>query len=126
MPPPDRTASNAELDSVWRALSSPTRRAILELLKRHPRTTGELWLALRPKRLSRFAVMQHLGVLEEAGLVVSRRRGRTRYNVLNPVPLQRLYHRWIRRFEGLAAPPLLRFKQPPTAAAGRSPPRRPS
>lgn len=48
--------------------------------------------------LSRFAVMQHLGVLEEGDLVVHRREGRKRYNYLNPVPIQRVYDRWVVRY----------------------------
>ena len=50
---------------------------------------------MRCPELSRFAVMQHLGVLTDAGLVVVRRRGRHRFNHLNPVPLRRWYERWV-------------------------------
>lgn len=69
---------------------------MLDLLRDRPRTTGELDKAFD---VSRFAVMKHLRVLEEAGLVVVRRRGRQRWNHLNPVPVQQLYERWIRRYE---------------------------
>ena len=85
-----------ELDPVWKALASPTRRAILDHLRDGPRTTGEL--ANRFPRLTRFAVMQHLGVLEEAELVIPRRDGRERYNYLNPVPIQRVFDRWVSRY----------------------------
>jgi DNA-binding transcriptional ArsR family regulator len=78
---------------VWRVLASPQRRQLLDLLSEGPRTTGELAEAM--PNLSRFAVMQHLGVLTDAGLVVVRRRGRHRYNHLNPVPLRRWYERWV-------------------------------
>jgi DNA-binding transcriptional ArsR family regulator len=78
---------------VWRALASPVRREILDLLRAGPRTTGQL--AERFPALSRFAVMQHLGVLEQADLVVPRRAGRLRHNYLNPVPIQRIYERWV-------------------------------
>jgi len=95
---------------LWRALASPVRRRILRLLALRPHTTSELGVAL-PERLSRFAVMQHLAVLEGAGVVVSVRHGRARYNHLNPTPLHRLAHTWFRRFERLVPPPLLRFKR---------------
>ncbi|HEU4898462.1 MAG TPA: metalloregulator ArsR/SmtB family transcription factor, partial [Actinomycetota bacterium] len=74
---------------VWRALADPTRRAILDLLADRARTTGELSEAF--PEVSRFAVMKHLGVLETAGLVVVRRRGRERWNHLNGVPLREAY-----------------------------------
>lgn len=78
---------------VWRALSSPVRRHLLDLLAEGPRTTGDL--AEGTPELSRYAVMQHLGVLVESGLVLSRRRGRYRFNHLNPVPLAEWYRRWV-------------------------------
>jgi DNA-binding transcriptional ArsR family regulator len=85
-----------ELDPVWKALASATRRAILDHLRDRPRTTGEL--AARFPRLTRFAIMQHLRVLEEAELVIPRRDGRERYNYLNPVPIQRVFDRWVSRY----------------------------
>lgn len=84
------------LQAVWKALASPTRRAILDLLREGPRTTGAI--AERFPRLTRFAVMQHLRVLEEAELVIPRRDGRERYNYLNPIPVQRVYDRWVSRY----------------------------
>jgi DNA-binding transcriptional ArsR family regulator len=85
-----------DLEDVWRALSNPTRRAILDLLRSGPMTTGAL--ADEFPDLSRFAIMQHLGVLEEAELVVPRREGRRRYNYLNPVPIQQIHDRWVSRY----------------------------
>ena len=82
-----------EPDEVWRALGSPWRRRLLDLLRTGPRTTGDLAEAV--PELSRYAVMQHLGVLTEAELVVVTRRGRHRYNHLNPVPLRRWYEHWV-------------------------------
>ena len=67
---------------MWRALSTPLRRHLLDLLSGGPRTTGELAEAVPD--LSRFAVMQHLRVLIDAGLVVVRRQGRYRFNYLIP------------------------------------------
>jgi len=76
---------------LWRALADPTRRRILDLLRERPRVTGEI-AAQFP--VSRIAVMRHLDVLSEAGLVTSRKRGRQRWHYLNTVPLQRLHRRW--------------------------------
>jgi DNA-binding transcriptional ArsR family regulator len=90
-----------EHDAIWRALGSRWRRRMLDLLQRHPRTTNEVWAAFAADGLSRFAVMQHLRVLERAGLVVRRRSGRVTYNLLNPTPLKRIYRGWIRRYLGL-------------------------
>jgi len=88
----DRTE---DLEPVWKALSNATRRRILDLLSEQPRTTGALAAAF--PELSRFAVMQHLRVLEEADLVVPRRSGRERYNYINAVPIERIHDRWIAR-----------------------------
>lgn len=85
-------AAERELADVCAALADPTRRAILDRVSRGPCTTGEL-AALFPT--TRFAVMKHIGVLERAGLLVSTRRGRERWNHLNAVPLVRLVERWL-------------------------------
>lgn len=98
--------------AIWSALGSRWRRRMLDLLHGHPRTTNEVWVAFGGDGLSRFAVMQHLRVLERAGLVVRWRSGRTTYNQLNPTPLKRIYRGWMRRYLTLKPPPTLRFKQP--------------
>jgi DNA-binding transcriptional ArsR family regulator len=85
-----------DLDPVWRALANPIRRTILDALRDGPLTTGAV--AALCSDLSRFAVMQHLGVLSDADLVVVRRVGRERYNYLNPVPIQRIHDRWVARY----------------------------
>ena len=79
---------------MFAALGNRHRRKILDLLRDGPRTTGDL--AARFPGLSRYAVMQHLGVLSRARLVLYRHAGRTRTNYLNPVPLQDAYERWMR------------------------------
>lgn len=78
---------------VWRALANPIRRDLLDELARGPRTTGEL--AEGRTEVSRYAVMQHLDVLVDAGLVVVRRQGRNRFNYINAVPLRTWYERWV-------------------------------
>ncbi len=82
-----------DTDPVWRALASPHRRTLLDLLRNGPKTTGEL--SREMSALSRFAVMQHLSVLEEAKLVLFRKEGRKRLNFANPVPLREIYERWV-------------------------------
>lgn len=93
----------------WRALASPRRRQLLDLLGAGPRTTGDLAAAM--PGLSRYAVMQHLAVLERANLVVVRRRGRHRFNHLNPVPLRRWYERWVVPMADAAAGQLLALER---------------
>jgi DNA-binding transcriptional ArsR family regulator len=89
-----------KLVTLWNALADPTRRGILDLLRRRPHTTGEL---AQHFPSTRFAVMKHLNALENAGLVLVRRQGRERWNHLNAVPLQLLYERWVRPYEALWA-----------------------
>lgn len=95
-------AREDELDPIFKALSDPTRRRILDLLNTRARTTGELASEFD---LSRFAVMKHLGVLESAGLIGVRRQGRERWNHLQQAPIQRVYARWISRHTAWAATP---------------------
>jgi len=89
-------------DVVFRALAAPTRRKLLdELRRRDGQSLRELG---RKLPMSRFGVMKHLGVLEEANLVVSRRRGREKLHFLNPVPIRLIYDRWVSKYsEPLAA-----------------------
>jgi DNA-binding transcriptional ArsR family regulator len=105
---PEAAGPSDELDPLWKALADPTRRAILDLLRQRPRTTGELAEAFPT---SRFAVMKHLGVLSRAGLVVSRRRWRERWNHLNAVPLEQLYERWVKPYESAWASGLVQLKR---------------
>jgi DNA-binding transcriptional ArsR family regulator/uncharacterized protein YndB with AHSA1/START domain len=104
----DRAVGDDGTGPVWRALNDPTRRAILDLLRERPRTTGQLADAFPT---SRYAVMKHLAVLERAGLVVVRRRGRERWNHLNGVPLQEAYERWMRPYANRWASSLLRLRE---------------
>ncbi len=85
------------LEPAWRALSNPLRRQMLDILRESPLPTGALG-AHFPGH-SRFAVMQHLRVLEEGGLVVRRKEGRLTINHLNPVPIQQIHDRWVTRYE---------------------------
>ena len=95
--------------AVWKALSSPHRRALLDALRDGAKTTTALCEVL--PELSRFAVMQHLGVLERAGIVLVRREGRERWNELNAVPIQRELERWLNVFQQASASQLLAFER---------------
>lgn len=96
-------------ETVWRALASPHRRKLLDMMREGPRTTGQL--ARELPDLSRFAVMQHLGVLEQAGLVLYRKEGRKRFNYVNPIPLRQMYERWVNRYSSSAAETALHLKR---------------
>ena len=93
-------------DRMFRALADPTRRFLLDrLFERDGRTLTELESELE---MTRFGVMKHLRILEEAGLVVTRRSGREKLHFLNPVPIRLIHNRWIdkyteRRVSALAA-----------------------
>jgi DNA-binding transcriptional ArsR family regulator len=84
-------------DLVYKALADGRRREILDLLKDDPKTTGDLCNHFN-KKLDRCTVMQHLGVLEKAGLVIVQRKGKFRWNYLNAVPIREIYDRWINRY----------------------------
>jgi DNA-binding transcriptional ArsR family regulator len=86
-------STETENDSIFRALASPIRRRLLDALKDNPQTTGQLCTAFA--ELDRCTVMQHLKVLEEADLVIPERRGRERWNHLNPLPIRDIHERWI-------------------------------
>jgi DNA-binding transcriptional ArsR family regulator len=83
-------------DRVFKALADPTRRFLLDaLLVRDGRTLTELESELE---MTRFGVMKHLRVLEEADLVVTRRSGREKLHFLNPVPIRVIHDRWITKY----------------------------
>lgn len=94
-------------DRVWKALGDRSRRQILDLLRERPMTTSELDRAFP---FTRFAVMKHLNVLEEAKLITVQRQGRERFNHLNPVPVLAILRRWIRPFELVHSDRLLKLK----------------
>jgi DNA-binding transcriptional ArsR family regulator len=85
------------MDKVFKALADPSRRLLLDrLFEASGQTLGELCKDLD---MSRQAVTQHLGVLEAADLVITRREGREKLHYLNPVPIHDIEERWIRKFE---------------------------
>ena len=83
-------------DKVFKALADPTRRSLLDaLFERDGQTLGALEERLP---MTRFGVMKHLRLLEEAGLVVSRKEGREKRHFLNPVPIRLIYDRWVNKY----------------------------
>jgi DNA-binding transcriptional ArsR family regulator/uncharacterized protein YndB with AHSA1/START domain len=96
-------------EAAFKALADPTRRAILDsLFEREGQSLGEIERAFE---MSRFGVMKHLRVLEDAGLVTTHRVGRTKLHYLNPVPIRELHDRWIHKFAAGASSALLGLKE---------------
>ena len=95
-------------DTVFKALADPTRRFLLDLLfQRDGRTLKELESGLE---MTRFGVMKHLRVLEEANLVVTRKSGREKLHFLNPVPIRLIHDRWIDKFREREVSALMALK----------------
>src|SRR5947207_11388750 len=85
-----------DVDDVFRALADPTRRSLLDELFRQD---GQTLRALEQRLpMTRFGVMKHLKQLEDAGLVVTRRRGREKLHFLNPVPIRLVHDRWVSKY----------------------------
>ena len=98
---------SGESATVWQALSDPTRRAILDLLRESPRTAGQLASHFAT---TRFAVRKHLTLLEAAGLVLVRPKGRERWHYLNAMPIHTVYERWVTPYQALWAGKLSHLK----------------
>ena len=96
------------MDAVFKALASPVRRRILDVLKRSPGSNVNAVCAHFD--ISRIAVMKHLGVLEEADLVLSEKDGRERKLHFNVVPIQQIYDRWTTEYSALWARRLTALK----------------
>src|ERR1041384_4761624 len=105
-----------DLDAIWKALSDPTRRAILDLLRHGPRGATQIVEAF--PHLTRFGVMKHIDVLRDAGLINTREEGRQRMNSLNAVPIRQIYERWVSRYEEFWADTLLRIQADVQAGRG--------
>ena len=98
-----------DLDAVFKALANPVRRRICDELRLRPLTTKQLCQCF--PELDRCTVMQHLGALERAGLVVAVRKGRERFNYLDAMPIQAIHQRWIGPHAAHAAEGLLGLKR---------------
>lgn len=106
---PTTTTPSTPIDDVFKALADPTRRAILDELRNGPKPTGQLVSLFAP--MTRFGVMKHLKVLEDASLIVTRKEGRQRWNHLNAVPLRMIYERWVSKYEDQWAGSLIKLKE---------------
>ncbi|MBI1250649.1 MAG: metalloregulator ArsR/SmtB family transcription factor [Alphaproteobacteria bacterium] len=107
--------TEADADRLFHALAHETRRAILDLVRDRPgQGVGEL---ARAFDVSRIAVMNHLAVLEAAGLILSQKDGRTRRLYLNAAPIQMIHDRWISDFSGHWANKVTALKYAAEAAA---------
>jgi uncharacterized protein YndB with AHSA1/START domain/DNA-binding transcriptional ArsR family regulator len=96
------------VDDVFKALADPSRRKLLDrLFRRDGQTLGELCERVS---MTRFGVMKHLRVLEEAGLVVTRRAGREKLHYLNPVPIRLVHDRWVSKYAAPIAAALSQLK----------------
>jgi DNA-binding transcriptional ArsR family regulator len=85
------------VDAVFRALADPSRRLLLDrLYERDGQTLGQLCAAMPD--MTRFGVMKHLAVLEEARLITTRKVGREKFHFLNPVPIREIHDRWISKY----------------------------
>lgn len=101
--------TNDDMDAVFHALAHQTRRRILDLARERPgQSVGELANAFD---VSRIAIMNHLKVLEEAGLLISQKDGRTRRLYLNAMPIQAIHERWIDSFSEVWADRMSFIKQ---------------
>jgi DNA-binding transcriptional ArsR family regulator len=97
-------------DLVFKALADPTRRRVLDLLfSEDGRTLGALCGEFPD--LTRFGVMKHLAVLEGAGLVVTRRVGRSKHHYLNPVPIAEIQRRWLSKYAEVTTDALLGLRR---------------
>ena len=110
------------MDEVFKALADDGRRALLDALRdRDGQTLGELCTGL--PEMTRFGVMKHLAVLEQAHLVIVERAGRTKLHYLNPIPIREIHDRWISRYAEPFATGLLalreRAEHPPRTGARR-------
>lgn len=102
-------SSEAENDMIFKALAHRRRRELLDALRDSPMTTGALCLAFPD--IDRCTVMQHLAVLEEADLIIVERRGRERWNHLNPLPIKAIHDRWIGPYAAYAVERLAVLRQ---------------
>ncbi|WP_409251634.1 SRPBCC domain-containing protein [Bacillus sp. SCS-153A] len=105
------------LSPLFKALSHPIRRRILDILKDSPSTTGELNDHF--PEVSRYAIMKHLTALQEGHLILSRKKGKYRVNYLNAVPLQEMHNRWVGKYMESAAASLLNLKEAAEQTGGK-------
>jgi DNA-binding transcriptional ArsR family regulator len=110
----------ADDDRVFKALADPTRRFLLDMLyTQDGRTLTELESALE---MTRFGVMKHLRILEDAGLITTRREGREKRHFLNPIPIRLIHDRWIDKYTERRVSALIDLKHALETPAVHEPP----
>ena len=102
-------SSDNKDDLVYKALADRRRREILDLLRDEPRTTGDICEQFN--KLDRCTVMQHLSVLENADLIITKKEGRYRWNYINAVPIREIYERWINKYASQSVEVLTKLKR---------------
>jgi DNA-binding transcriptional ArsR family regulator len=115
---PKETAQDRQDALVFKALAGSDRRRILDMLRHAPMTTGQICEQLG--WLNRCTVMQHLGVLEKARLIIPKKAGRTRWNYLDVSPIQRIHERWIEAYAMPSASLLNKLQQDLEGSPSRS------
>ena len=101
--------NQGDTDLIWKALGDRTRRRLMDLLRESPKTTRDLVDEF--ESIGRCAVMKHLNILKNAGLIVPTKKGKFRWNHINATPIQQVYERWVRKYESIWAGNLLRMKE---------------
>jgi uncharacterized protein YndB with AHSA1/START domain/DNA-binding transcriptional ArsR family regulator len=96
------------MEKIWKALSDKSRRRILDLLREKELTTGEICKHF--KKMTRYGVMKHLTILHDADLIIVKREGKNRINYINPLPIQHIYERWVKKYEAGWSSYLIKFK----------------
>lgn len=115
----NRSPIVSTLEPVFKALADVNRRRLLDqLFERDGQTLGELQACL--PQMTRFGVMKHLDVLEDAGVITTRKVGREKFHYLNPVPIQQIYDRWVSRYMQPWTDALTSLKHELEAREGRS------
>jgi predicted transcriptional regulator len=97
------------MDKLFHALASAPRREMMDIVKNQPGCS--IMAVCKHFDVSRIAVMKHLRVLEDAGLIISEKRGRCRQLFFNPVPIQLIYERWTTEYSAVCASQLTEFKR---------------
>ena len=102
-------STESSFDQVFKALADGRRREMLDLLRDEPKTTGDICKQFAD--IDRCTVMQHLGVLEKAGLIFVKKEGRYRWNYLDVSPIREIYDRWINKYASHNVDLLTRLKR---------------
>lgn len=101
--------TSTDTESIWKALSDPHRRKLMDLMRESPKTTGDLVSEF--SSIGRCAIMKHLSILEQSHLIVPKKVGKHRWNYINAMPIQVIYERWVKKYEAQWASSLIQLKE---------------